>query len=221
MPENFLLNLFFLKKKILPRTFQKEAIKEWFKEKLGVVSLPTGSGKTILSVILIQKIGRPTLVHVPTIDLMRQWKNILTQYFNIPIGLLGGGYNEIKTITVATYDSALIHVENKGNIFGFLVFDECHHLPSEQFQYAAISSIAPFRLGLSATPERSDGKESFLYELCGPLRYEKHIDQLSGGTLAPYEVKTIEVKMRPSDREKYENARENYISFIRKSRINF
>ena len=145
----------------------------------------------------------------------------MTQYFNIPIGLLGGGYNEIKTITVATYDSALIHVENKGNIFGFLVFDECHHLPSEQFQYAAISSIAPFRLGLSATPERSDGKESFLYELCGPLRYEKHIDQLSGGTLAPYEVKTIEVKMKPSDREKYENARENYISFIRKSRIIF
>ena len=217
----FSVESFFLKNKILPRTFQKEAIKEWFKEKLGVVSLPTGSGKTILSVMLIQKIGRPTLVHVPTIDLMRQWKNVLTQYFNIPIGLLGGGFNEIKTITVATYDSALIHVENKGNIFGFLVFDECHHLPSEQFQYAAISSIAPFRLGLSATPERSDGKESFLYELCGPLRYEKHIDQLSGGTLAPYEVKTIEVKMRPSDREKYENARENYISFIRKSRINF
>tara|TARA_Y100001970_G_C14244933_1_gene867459 strand:- start:2438 stop:3817 length:1380 start_codon:yes stop_codon:yes gene_type:complete len=212
---------FFLKKNILPRSFQIEALKAWFKEKNGVVSLPTGSGKTILSVMLIEKIGRPTLIHVPTIDLMRQWKNVLTHYFKIPIGLLGGGINEIQSITVATYDSALIHVEDKGNQFGFLVFDECHHLPSEQFKFTAISSIAPFRLGLSATPERNDGKESFLYELCGPLCYEIHIDQLSGNTLAPYEVRTIDVEMNSGDREKYEIAREIYIDFIRKYHINF
>ena len=212
---------FFLKKKILPRSFQKKAIKEWIKEKRGVVSLPTGSGKTIMSVMLIEKIGRPTLIHVPTIDLMRQWKDVLSEYFRLPIGLLGGGINDIQIITVATYDSALIHVEDKGNRFGFLVFDECHHLPSEQLKYTALSSLAPFRLGLSATPERHDGKESLLYDLCGPLCYEIHIDELSGNILAPYEVKTIEVEMLPEDREKYESVREHYIEFIKKARINF
>ena len=72
-------------------------------EKRGVVTMPTGAGKTILAVMLIAKIGRPTLIHVPTIDLMRQWKEVLAEYFDTPIGLFGGGYNEIQKITVATY----------------------------------------------------------------------------------------------------------------------
>ena len=78
-----------------------------------------------------------------------------------------------------------------------------------------------FRLGLTATPERSDGKEKVLYELCGPLCYETHIDELSGKTLAPYLVKTIEVEMLPEDREQYEISRKCYTDFLRKSRISF
>ena len=61
----------------------------------------------------------------------------------------------------------------------------------------------------------------FLYEICGPLRYEVHIDELSGNSLAPYEVKTIEVEMHQEDREKYEIARECYTNYLRKARINF
>ncbi len=59
-------------------------------EQRGVVTLPTGAGKTILAVMLIAKTGRPTLIHVPTIDLMRQWKEVLSEYLDTPIGLLGG-----------------------------------------------------------------------------------------------------------------------------------
>ena len=171
--------------------------------------------------MMIEKICRPTLIHVPTIDLMRQWKEVLCEYFKMPIGLLGGGINDIQPITIATYDSALIYVGDKGNKFGFLVFDECHHLPGEQYQYTAISSIAPFRLGLTATPERHDGKESSLYDLCGSLCYEIHIDELSGRILAPYVVKTIEVDMRKEDRKKYEIARNLYTKFLKKAHINF
>ena len=210
-----------LKKSIKPRSFQREAADSWLFEQRGVVTLPTGAGKTILAVMLIEKTGRPTLIHVPTIDLMRQWKEVLSEYFDSNIGLLGGGINDIQTITVATYDSALINVSYQGNLFGLLVFDECHHLPGEQYQFVALGSIAPFRLGLTATPERADGKEEVLYDLCGPLCYEIHIDQLSGCTLAPYVVETIEVEMHPNDREQYEIARECYTDFLRKARINF
>ena len=212
---------FSLKKEIQPRSFQSEAANAWMSEKRGVVTMPTGAGKTILAVMLIAKIGRPTLIHVPTIDLMRQWKEVLSEFFDTPIGLFGGGTNDVQLITVATYDSALLHVPHHGNLFGLLVFDECHHLPGEQYQFTALGSIAPFRLGLTATPERADKKEEVLYELCGPLCYEVHIDELSGGSLAPYEVKTVEVEMLHEDREKYEMARECYIKFLRKARINF
>ena len=220
--KNFIPIEFQIVTQINPRNYQTDALNSWLsKGSQGVVTLPTGAGKTILAILAISKIQRPTLIHVPTIDLMSQWYDILKKYFNRPIGLLGGGYNTIEDITVSNYDSALIHVPNKGNKFGFLIFDECHHLPSEQMQYTAISSIAPFRLGLTATPERSDGKEKLMYELCGPLCYEIDIKNLEGVTLSPYEVITIEIEMTSTEKEIYEELRGIYIQFIRKNNINF
>ena len=96
----FSVETFTMKKKINPRSFQQEAVEAWMIEQRGVVTLPTGAGKTILAVMLIAKTGRPTLIHVPTIDLMRQWKEVLSEYFDTPIGLLGGGISEIQPITV-------------------------------------------------------------------------------------------------------------------------
>lgn len=211
-----------LKDTIVPRNYQQEALNSWLsKGSRGVVALPTGSGKTILAVLLIEKTQRPTLVHVPTIDLMHQWYSVLKRFFGEPIGLLGGGYREIHPLTVATYDSALINVPYRGNQFGLLVFDECHHLPGEQYQYLALGTIAPFILGLTATPERNDGRESLLYELCGPLCYQAHIDELEGHTLAPYEVITLQVEMENEEKQQYEIARKHYVEFLQKEGIDF
>ncbi len=207
---------------LTPRPYQQEALESWRESgSNGVVALPTGAGKTILAVLCIEMTQRPTLVHVPTIDLMHQWYEVLKRFFKTEIGLLGGGYQEILPLTVATYDSALLHVASKGNQFGLVIFDECHHLPGEQFQYTAISSIAPFRLGLTATPERSDGREALLYQICGNLCYETHIHELEGHTLAPYQVVTVEVEMGEAEWEQYETARQCYIDFIRRERIDF
>ncbi|MBF0289194.1 MAG: DEAD/DEAH box helicase family protein [SAR324 cluster bacterium] len=211
-----------LQNKIIPRPYQQQAIQAWSEAgAFGIVALPTGAGKTILGVLLIEKTQRPTLIHVPTIDLMHQWYAVLKQYFDTEIGLLGGGYHEIEMLTVATYDSALLHVPHRGNRFGLIIFDECHHLPGEQYQYTAISSLAPFRLGLTATPERNDGRESLLYQLCGQLCYQAHIHELKGETLAPYSVVTMEVEMGIEEREEYEVARQCYTDFLRKEQIDF
>ncbi|MGH1363842.1 MAG: DEAD/DEAH box helicase [Calditrichia bacterium] len=209
-----------LQNKIEPRKHQKIALQAWMdNDMLGVIALPTGAGKTILAVMLMARVGRPTLVHVPTIDLMQQWHEVLTHYFKRDIGLWGGGYNETHDITVATYDSALLHVQSKGNRFGFVIFDECHHLPGAQFQYTALSNIAPFRLGLTATPERADGKEELLYQLVGDLCYQADIREMTGGTLAPYEVETIQIEMNPDEREEYDRERQTYIDFLKREKI--
>ncbi len=210
------------KQQIPLRPYQSEALASWTKSgQQGVISLPTGAGKTILAMFAIQATQRPTLVHVPTIDLMRQWHSTMQEFFNVPVGLLGGGYHEIEDLTVTTYDSALIHIDRIGNRFGMVVFDECHHLPSERFQHIAIASIAPFRLGLSATPERADGRESILYDICGQLCYETDVTELEGRTLAPYDIVTMEVELSESERLEYDKARSVYINFIRAERINF
>ena len=207
---------------ITPRSYQAEAAKAWMDGgRRGVVVLPTGAGKTLLAVMLIEKTRRPTLIHVPTIDLLHQWHSVLQTHLNAEIGLWGGGYNETRPITVSTYDSALLHVEQRGNLFGLVVFDECHRLPGDQYQFLAISNLAPFRLGLTATPQRTDGKESRLYNYCGPLAYQADIHQLTGDTLAPYDVVTLEVEMQEAERFAYEEAYAEYRTFLTEENISF
>ena len=81
---------------------------------------------------------RPTLVVTPTIDLMNQWYDELSLSFATEVGLLGGGYYDIRPLTVTTYDSAYLNMERLGNRFGLIVFDECHHLPGPTYGLAAI-----------------------------------------------------------------------------------
>src|SRR5712692_7710308 len=179
-----------------PFPHQTEALETWIKQgSRGVVVLPTGTGKTHLAVLAIHRTARPALVITPTIDLLNQWYSELMVAFGGPVGLLGGGYYDFQPLTVTTYDSAYIHLERWGNRFGLLVFDECHHLPGPSYMAAAIGSIAPFRLGLTATPERADGQEFLLPELIGPLVYRREIKQLAGDFLAEYHTERIYVDL--------------------------
>ena len=206
-----------LKEPITPRPHQLEALRAWMDaEKLGSIELPTGAGKTILAILAIVATGRSTIVVVPTIDLMQQWEAVLTRFIGGKIGLLGGGHHEVETITIATYDSALIHAERLGNRFGLLVCDEAHHLPAPQYQTIAMSSLAPFRLGLSATFERSDGNESVIFDLIGPLVHRGHIHEMTSTVLAPYEVVSIQVRMTRDEDSAYRSARKRYTDFLRR-----
>ncbi len=209
-------------KPIKPRPHQIEAIKAWSDGgKRGVVQMPTGSGKTFLALMAILHIQRPTLVVVPTIDLLHQWQKVLTEYFGIEIGGLGGGERNIQPITVTTFDSAVIHLNSVGNQFGFLIIDECHHLPAPQYINIAYGTIAPFRLGLSATVERADGKESEIFSLIGPLVYESRIDNMTEDVLSPYDVVSIEVPLTAEETKTYADRRAVYTSFVRQHRIDF
>jgi superfamily II DNA or RNA helicase len=207
---------------LTPRPHQAASLAGWIKaNKNGVVVLPTGSGKTLVARLAISKTQRDTLIIVPTINLMHQWYEQLKVAFGVEVGLLGGGDKQLEAITVSTYDSALIHMETIGNRFGLLICDECHHLPAPSTRLIGIMSIAPFRLGLTATPERTDGQESDLYDLLGPLCHRVEINQLEGRFLAPYQLEHVPVTLDPDEREAYDNAYEHYKSFARSSGINF
>jgi len=197
-----------------PFPYQREALDAWAAHRFrGVVVLPTGSGKTYVATMAIAGRKRSTLVVVPTLDLLNQWYDILAAAFACPIGVVGGGYHEVLPITVTTYDSAHLHMDRIGARFGLVVFDECHHLPSASYQLAARMSIAPFRLGLTATPERTDGRA--YDDLVGPIVYRKDITELSGAYLASYETDRISVPLSQEEREAYDAARAEYVGFLR------
>lgn len=203
-----------------PFPHQREALDAWVAHsRRGVVVLPTGSGKTFVAELAIALCGRSTLVVAPTLDLVGQWYDGLSTTFGTEVGLIGGGYYDPKPLCVTTYDSAFLHMERLGNLYALIVFDECHHLPSTGFAQAAHMSLAPFRLGLTATPERSDDKGDDLDTLVGPTVFRKRIKELSGLYLAEYETIRIAVPLCDSDGIEYAAAREVYRSFVRSQGI--
>lgn len=199
---------------------QLEAVDAWWKAGgRGVVVLPTGTGKSHVAELAIERAQRPSLVVTPTIDLMQQWARDLAANFGTEVGMLGGGSSDVRPITVTTYDSAYLNVERIGNKFGLLVFDECHHLPGQTYSLSALGSIAPFRLGLTATPERSDQMHEQLDHLIGPILYRREIGQLKGEFLAQYQVRTLYVQLSDEERFAYETNRELYRTFLLENRI--
>ena len=198
-----------------PFPHQTEALSAWWSSGgRGVVVLPTGTGKTFLAVMAIAKSGRPSLVITPTIDLLNQWYAELLVAFGGTVGLIGGGHYDVQSLTVTTYDSAYIHLDRWGARFGLVVFDECHHLPGPTYATAAIGSLAPYRLGLTATPERADGQEQLLHSLIGPVVYRREIKELAGDFLADYRAVRLYVELTPEEMDRYRAAREEYRRFV-------
>ncbi|HVZ74261.1 MAG TPA: DEAD/DEAH box helicase family protein [Polyangia bacterium] len=203
-----------------PRPYQREALEAWrAAQGRGVVVLPTGAGKTWLACLAIEDRRRSALVIAPTLDLVRQWYDVLRTTFGRPVGVIGGGEYDVQALTVSTYDSAYLHMEHLGGRFGLVVFDECHHLPGAAYALAARASLAPFRLGLTATPERADGRHSDLDELVGPVVYRKDIVDLSGAYLSNYETVRLTVELSPEDRAEHDAERAIYRDFVVQSGI--
>jgi superfamily II DNA or RNA helicase len=203
-----------------PRPYQAEALAAWrASQGRGVVVLPTGAGKTWLACLAIEDRRRSALVVAPTLDLVRQWYDVLRTTFGAAVGVIGGGEYDVQALTVSTYDSAYLHMEHLGDRFGLVVFDECHHLPGAAYALAARASVAPFRLGLTATPERADGRHAELDDLIGPVVYRKDIVDLSGAYLSSYETVRLTVELSPEDRAQHDAERGLYRDFIARNGI--
>lgn len=198
-----------------PYEHQRHALDDWIVgEKRGVVVLPTGAGKSYVAELAIDEVRRSTLVVAPTLDLVDQWIRRLSKAFSMEVGALGGGRHDVREITVSTYDSAAIHMGRLGGKFGLIVFDEVHHLPGEMYKQAAEQCIAPFRLGLTATPDRDDGRHKVFLDLVGPIVHRQGIKELAGDILSEYDVHTVEVEMSDADRAAYEESRGQYRGFV-------
>ena len=200
------------------REYQGAALDAWREAgDRGVVELPTGSGKTVIGIGAMVALEVPTLVVVPTVDLLEQWQRELEAEFDQPVGRLGGGEQRLEAVTVATYHSAYLRAEELGDRFGLLVFDEVHHLGGEGYRDVARLSAAPARLGLTATFERPDGAHEAVEELVGSVVYRLDADDLAGEHLADYDIKRLEVELTDEERDRYERHQGTFTDYLRES----
>lgn len=204
-----------------PREYQRAALAAWMEaDRRGVVVLPTGSGKTLVALLAIAQVGVWTLIVVPTLDLLAQWRRAVRDVLGAPaeaVGIYGGGKQEIAPVTIITYDSAALHTRQL-NRFGLLVFDEVHHLPASSYRLAAEGTVAPYRLGLSATPERTDGLETDLLELVGPIVFARTPNELKRH-LASFREERVTITLDTQERAAYAAALATYRDYVRRHHL--
>lgn len=203
--------------KVKLRGYQLEAIENWCLEKMGSIVLPTGAGKTIIGLKIIEIVNSPTLIIVPTLDLIKQWTKILSRNFDIEIGNIGGGIENIRPITVSTYDSAYIKAPWIGNKFLLIVFDEVHHLPAPSYRLIAETFVAPYRLGLTATIEREDHLEQDFPYLIGKSTFQITAKELAENKyLADYVIERKKTFMSSEEYLKYKESMTTYHTCLKK-----
>ena len=165
------------------RPEQQLAAKALAAHETGVLAATTAFGKTVLAAWLIAQRGVSTLVLVHRQQLMAQWVERLSQFLELPneaIGKLGGGRRKLT----GKLDVALIQsLVRKGVVhdcvgaYGYLVVDECHHLPAASFELVARRAKVRYVTGLSASITRQDGHHPILFMQCGPVRYRVNAQQ--------------------------------------------
>lgn len=201
------------------RADQKLALDHWSAaNSRGLIVMPTGTGKTEVALTAMQQCQTSTLIVSPIRDLMYQWHRRIQRGFGIDAGILGDGKREIRPITVTTYDSAFIHMDQIGHQYGLVIFDEVHHLAGLNLRQAAELCPAPSRLGLTATLERTDGQHSILLNLIGPIVYRQEVSEARGRTLAQYESMRIPVHLTASEQRLYDQAAETVRTFVMERR---
>ena len=207
---------------LTPRPYQDDALAAWLAAGgRGVVVLPTGAGKTILALMATERLKLRTLVVVPTIELLYQWRDAMVERLGVPaskVGVIGDGRREVRPVTIITYASAAMPESPIGGT-GLLICDEAHHLPSPSYSVIPERCGAPYRLGITATPERSDGADDALARLLGPVVYQRTPAELSAeGHLAKFREKRIYVDLRPEEALRYAALMTEWKWFVARNR---
>jgi superfamily II DNA or RNA helicase len=207
-------------KSIGMRAYQKNALDSWDRAgRRGVIVLPTGAGKTIIGMKAIECVNQPTIVIVPTLDLLEQWRKRVEEEFGIRVGVYGGGENTVGAVTICTYDSAFIRAGELGNRFSLIIFDETHHLPGVSFRQIAEMFTAPYRMGLTATYEREDMLHLELPRLIGGVVYRLRPEDLAGRYLSDYALERIDVELTEAEKEEYDRNYKTFTDYLESHRI--
>ena len=202
------------------RSYQKDALGRWRRAGMrGILVLPTAAGKTYIALKAISLLRTQTLIVVPTLDLIDQWRRRVKEFLNLDAGAVGGGENTVRMVTVSTYDSAYLQAEVLGNRFMFLVFDEVHHLASPSYMQIAEMYIAPYRMGLTATYERSDERHALLPPLVGDLVYSVDVEDLAGEHLSPYTYEKMYVELTLEEQRIYDSEMAVFRGYLREKGI--
>ena len=116
-------------------------------------------GKTFTGLAIAGKLGQKTLVIVHTVPLRNQWAKEVEKVFGITPGIIGSGKFEIDApIVIGNTQTLYRNIPKVRKEFGTIILDEMHHVSSPTFSKVIDTNYCRYKLGLSGTIERKDGK---------------------------------------------------------------
>jgi DNA phosphorothioation system restriction enzyme len=214
------------------REHQKEAIKGWFDANgHGIFQMATGSGKTIAALAAAVKLfewaSKPILIVIvcPYLHLCAQWveeaknfgldpllcainrsnwmESLSTRLFNLSSGTRTVASIVVSNSTFAS-DSFQALLKRAPQIT-LLIIDEVHNVGAADLRKTLPQAI-PYRIGLSATPERLHdvaGTEAILNYFGQPVIHYSLQDAISDGVLCTYRYNPILVKLEDDELDEY------------------
>lgn len=210
---------------------QGKAVNAWLEKGKGILSVATGGGKTLTSLVAASKVGSReesllVVVAVPTKALLDQWSEDVKAFSVTPLNTYGRPKSEIKRelkgqirrlrlgvsnneVIVMTHEalkSELIDILEKASadIPLMLIGDEVHNLGSAGFQSKA-KYCFKYLLGLSATHVRQFDEEGtdFLIDYFGDVVYDFPLEKAIGTCLVPYDYHVHRVQLEDEEQEKW------------------
>lgn len=154
----------------------------------------TGSGKTIIAIADARRVGGPVLYVAHRNSLVEQTARKLKQLWpEASHGrIMGRVYEPDREVVCASIQTLKNRLNDlKPETFRYLIVDEAHHAAAESYQMVLRHFRPLFTLGLTATPERLDGKP--ILEIFRDAAHRLSLKEaIEKGELAP--IRCVRVK---------------------------
>ena len=126
-------------------------------------------GKTFTGLAIAGKLGQKTLVVTHTVPLRNQWAKEVEKVYGFSPGIIGSGRFELDSpIVIGNTQTLYRNIEKIRKEFGTIILDEMHHVSSPTFAKIIDTSHARYKIGLSGTIERKDGKHVVFRDYFSP-----------------------------------------------------
>ena len=125
-----------------------------------LINALVGWGKTFTALHCAYKLGQKTLVITHNTFLRDQWKDEVRELFGIEAGSIGSGeFDTDSPIVIGNIQTVTKMISKISKMFGTIILDECHHVPADTFSTVVDGMYSRYRIGLSGTLQRKDGKQ--------------------------------------------------------------
>jgi superfamily II DNA or RNA helicase len=185
------------------RPEQEHAMKAVLAHDMGFLVAPPGAGKTVMGCFAAVKRGLPTLILADKKPLLEQWRKQLMSLLGLTsrdIGQVGGGRDRQSGVVDLAMMQSLARRDDLSEFFlpyGFIIHDECHHVPAATFEACMREAPVRYILGLTATPYRRDGLEDIITMQCGPIRHR--MDENKSALLLKLNIRETEFALKSNN----------------------